>query len=299
MLNCKVIVNPASGRGRGSVLAGLVKKELSLADADILFSETLDEAREQARRFAVIGVNPVIAVGGDGILNAVLNGVLSVSSNVSIGFIPAGMSNVAANSLGIPQELRRACRVVRHGRVKKTDVGRITSAGFEKYFISMVDFGVTADIVRLAESNAKIKRFFGKAAHVPAGFCKFIQKKKFFSVSAGGESFDSFQVIFSNGKFWGGKFFWDGGISIEDGLGDVFIFRETGFFKLLGIFGDLRAGKREKGIIKLRVREIEIKSPFEVPFQADGEFLGFLREAKVEVIPETASFIVPPPEQTA
>jgi len=293
MLNCKVIVNPASGRGRGACMAGLVKKELSLADEDILFSETLDEARDAARRFAVIGVNPVVAVGGDGILNAALNGVLSVSSNVAIGFIPAGMSNVAANSLGIPQELRRACAAVRQGRVKKTDVGRITSSGFERYFISMADFGITADIVRLAESNAKIKRFFGKAAHIPVGFFRFIQKKKFFSVSAGGESFDSFQVVFSNGKFWGGKFFWDDEISMEDGAGDVFIFRQPGFSRLFGIFRNLREGKKVNGIVKLQVPEIKIKSSFDVPCQADGEFLGFFRETKVEVIPQAAGFIVP------
>lgn len=294
MLNCKVILNPASGRGSASALAGPIKKGLSLQDSDILFSATFSEAQEKAAHFTVIGVNPIIACGGDGLLNAVVNGVLSVSSNVSIGYIPAGMSNVAADSIGIPQGLHLALETVKVGRVKKIDIGRITSGGFEKYFVSMADFGVTADIVRLAEKSAKVKKIFGKATHIAVGFYKFIQKKKFFSVFCGGESFESFQIIFSNGKFWGGKFFWGKGISIEDGLGDVFIFGKMDFFKVAGNFRNLTNGKKMSGIKQIKTTEIRVKSPCGIPCELDGDFLGFFKDAKVEVIPKFTSFIVPP-----
>ena len=291
MLNYKVILNPVAGQGRSKKFKKIIKESIS-SDKNIFFTRSLDDTYKKARRFALDGVDPVIACGGDGILNAVLNGVLSVSGNISIGFIPAGMSNVAANSIGIPQNVHRAIDVLKKGKTKSFDIGIIEGKELSRYFISMVDIGPTARIVEATETDPRIKRLIGKLSHIPVGFYEFMKKKRFFSVFCDGKSYDCFQIVFSNGKFWGGDFFWDDEISIEDGLGDVFLFEKMDFFKLTRIFYNLSRRKGKiKGINKLKTNEIQVSSPKPVPYLIDGEYIGVMKNMKIKILPRFVRFI--------
>lgn len=292
MLNYKVILNPVAGQGRSKKFKKIIKESVSSSEKNIFLTRSLDDAYEKARRFALNGVDPVIACGGDGILNAVLNGVLSVSKNISIGFIPAGMSNVAANSIGIPQNVYRAIDVLKKGKTKSFDVGIIKGKDFSRYFISMVDVGPTARVVEAIETDPRTKKLLGKLSHIPVGLYEFMKKKRFFQVVSDGESYDCFQIVFSNGKFWGGDFFWDDEISIEDGMGDVFLFEKMDFFKLTRIFYKLSRKKGEiKGVNKLKTNEIQISSRKPVPYLMDGEFMGVVRNMSIKILPCFVRFI--------
>ncbi|MCD6413253.1 MAG: hypothetical protein J7L54_03820 [Elusimicrobia bacterium] len=290
MLNCKIILNPASGGGRAAALVGFLKKRFHLKNEGIFVSENLSRAREEARKSAIIGINPVIAVGGDGILNAVLNGVLEVSNKIKLGYIPAGMSNVAANSIGIPQDFRKAAEVIKKGATKKIDLGKVVSGKNEIFYLSMADFGVTAEIIKTAERNGKIKSRFGKKIHPPVGFYFFASRKKFFDCRCHGRTYKCFQMIFSNGKFWGGDFFWSDNISIEDGRGDAFLFENMDFFRLLRIFHRLKRKQKIGGIRKLKAKSIEVFSSSGVPCQVDGEYIGKFKKARVEILPRAVQF---------
>ncbi|PIU18707.1 MAG: hypothetical protein COT16_01330 [Elusimicrobia bacterium CG08_land_8_20_14_0_20_44_26] len=291
MLNCKIIINPTSGQGKGLFMPWLIKREFAVQDDDIVRTTCLKDAEDKAHYFASIGVNPIIVCGGDGILNAVLNGVMNVSGNVVIGYIPAGMTNVAANAIGIPQNFKLAIKTIKKGFTRKIDVGKITTPFESRYFISMADFGLIADLVRLAEGNAAIKRLFGKIAYYLIGLYKFIYKKRFFRVVHNGKYFDSFNLIFSNGKFWGGKFFWSEHISISDGSPDIFVFENMSSIKLFRIFILLVMRKKIREPVHLKGGKIEISADYEVPWQLDGEFMGWTSKATLEIIPKAAKFI--------
>jgi len=294
MLNSKVIINPSSGGGKGATYASRVAEALNVKNDDIVFSEDLADAEKKANKFAVIGVNPVIVCGGDGMLGAVLNGVLRVSPNVAIGIIPAGMSDVASCSLGIPRRFEEAVQIIKQGKTAKVDAGVVIHPGGKRYFYSMTDFGFTADIVRIAEKNLLLKKILGKKAHYAAGFYNLLAPKQFFDISCGDYNARSFQSIFMNGLFWGGNFRWGKDFSQKDGLGDLMVFEKMNALRLLGIFATLVSGKKINGITRLRTSSAFLRSKTPVPWHADGEFMGFLKKAEIKIIPGTAKFICDP-----
>ena len=283
MLNCKIILNPTSGQGVGGSLKTRILSLLNLKEDDIAITQSLQHASELAKDFAIKGVNPVVACGGDGILNAVVNGVLEISRSVKIGFIPAGMSNVCANCVGIPQDFEKAIFVLKKGFSKKIDAGLFEDKRRKIYFISMADFGITAEIVRKAEKDHNIKRIFGKGAHVFLGAFEFLKKKKNFRVLVEDKFFNVPLAIFSNGKYWGGALFWDKSIKIDDGEGNLFIFEKLNFFKALKIFSELIRHKNPK-VKQFKTKEFSIEGE-KIPFQLDGEFYGFTDRARIQIIP--------------
>ncbi|MDO9513935.1 MAG: diacylglycerol kinase family protein [Elusimicrobiota bacterium] len=294
MLNSKVIINPSSGRGKGALLAPRIARALDIKEEDIVFADNLADAGKKAEHFAMIGVNPVIFCGGDGMLGAVLNGVLRVSSNVAIGIIPAGMSDVAALSLGIPRRFEDAVGIIKRGKTRRVDSGVVIHPGGKRYFYSMADFGFTADIVRIAENNLFIKKALGKKAHYVAGFYKLLARKKFFDITCGDYSGRSFQAIFMNGLFWGGGFRWGNDFSQKDGTGDLLVFERMNILRLINILSALVRGREIKGLTRLRTSSAFLKSERPVPWHADGEFMGFLREAEIKILPASAQFLCEP-----
>jgi len=294
MLNSKVIINPSSGGGKGAVYARRIAEALNIKEEDVVFSNDLADAEKKANNFAVIGVNPVIFCGGDGMLGAVLNGVLKVSSNVAIGIIPAGMSDVAAGSLGIPRRFEDAVKIIKQGKTTKPDAGVVIHPGGKRFFYSMADFGLTADIVRMAEKNLLIKKCLGKKAHYAAGFYKLLRRKNFFSISCGDYSAKSFQTIFMNGLFWGGNFRWGKDFSQKDGAGELLVFEKMDLFKLIRIFIALAKGKEIKSLTHFRTKSAFLRSETPVPWHTDGEFMGFLKAAEIKIIQGGAKFICDP-----
>jgi YegS/Rv2252/BmrU family lipid kinase len=101
-------------------------------------------ACELAAAAAAQGTDTVIVIGGDGTVNEVVNGLLTAGRDPlpRVGIIPAGSSNDFSKSLGIPQRLREACRVIARGKVREVDVGRAGS----RYFCSASCLGYFAEV---------------------------------------------------------------------------------------------------------------------------------------------------------
>jgi len=101
-------------------------------------------ARELAADAATQEVSTVVVIGGDGTVNEVINGILASGCHKipHIGIIPSGCSNDFSKSLGIPQQLRKACRTIMNGRTRYVDVGQ---AG-RHYFCMASSLGLLADI---------------------------------------------------------------------------------------------------------------------------------------------------------
>jgi YegS/Rv2252/BmrU family lipid kinase len=101
-------------------------------------------ARELAATAATQGIDTVIVIGGDGTVNEVVNGLLTSGRDPlpRVGIIPAGSSNDFSKSLGIPQHLREACRVIVKGKAREVDVGRAGS----RHFCSASCLGYFAEV---------------------------------------------------------------------------------------------------------------------------------------------------------
>jgi len=120
-------------------------------------------ARELAAEATVQKADRVIVLGGDGTVNEVVNGILTSGCRQipRIGIIPSGCSNDFSKSLGIPQQLQKACRTIMNGRIRYVDVGQ---AGGH-YFCMASSLGLFADI---SAESVHMRRLSGSLRYIAA-----------------------------------------------------------------------------------------------------------------------------------
>lgn len=167
MKKARVIYNPTSGKE-------LVKKNL----ADILsileecgyeasaFATTPEEnsAKNEARRVAESGFDLVVAAGGDGTINEVVNGIAPLENRPKMAIIPAGTTNDYARALKIPRDnIVKAAEVIRKNQTVKMDIGRAR----ENYFINIAAGGHLTELTY--EVPSELKSIFGYLAYLAKG----------------------------------------------------------------------------------------------------------------------------------
>jgi diacylglycerol kinase (ATP) len=123
-------------------------------------------AREIAAQATIQKVDTIVVLGGDGTLNEVINGVLATECQQipRIGIIPSGSSNDFSKSLGLPQQLHKACRTIINGKTKYVDIGQ--AGGY--YFCMASTVGLFAAVC--AESY-RMKGLNGSLRYIAAALC--------------------------------------------------------------------------------------------------------------------------------
>ncbi len=141
---------------------------------DFIQSENFDSIERHARMLADNGYETIVVVGGDGVIQDAINGIMSSSNHasVSLGIVPYGIANDYAGYWGLSDgDYKGALDCIMTHRVRKVDVGccAYVSNGVEKkrYFLNVLNIGVSAYIVELAN---KKRTFFAKAAYRVLGF---------------------------------------------------------------------------------------------------------------------------------
>jgi diacylglycerol kinase (ATP) len=152
-----VILNQAANRGNMQQHRYLVHQRLATVDAEYVETHDAADARERARQAAQDG-RAIIVVGGDGSVNAVVNGVLAAGRRVPLGIIPAGSGNdFACNTLGLPREPAEALERALHGRLQSVDAGIVNG----HYFANGFSVGLDADIAEVANRMKKLPLMSG------------------------------------------------------------------------------------------------------------------------------------------
>ena len=144
-----VIVNPTAGGGRAARLIPWLRERLERRpDVELFITRRRGDAEERAATAAARGQDRIIAVGGDGTIQEVLNGALQSDGAVpGLGIIPVGTGNDLARSLGLPGEPAAAWRVAVGRSLRATDVGRARNgAGEERWFASAGGIGFDAQV---------------------------------------------------------------------------------------------------------------------------------------------------------
>lgn len=201
---CFLIVNPTSGsfsqRKIEQVVTALARKGL---DPVLLPTASALDAPLFASRICAENTDPLILVaGGDGTLNAVLNGLEPGAA--TLGVIPLGTSNVLARELKI-RSIDDAVNRVARGECRPIAVGELQSGGQQRRFLLMAGVGVDGAVVkgvRLAE-----KRALGKLAYLLSALRLFFAwDRAELQVTAGGETLSCHSVIACNAARYGGNF---------------------------------------------------------------------------------------------
>ncbi|HNQ35206.1 MAG TPA: diacylglycerol kinase family lipid kinase [bacterium] len=141
-LPIRFILSKAAGGQRAFRLERRISKFLSGTGREFFFYrvEAPGQAASIARRLAAESRGPVVAVGGDGTVNEVINGIYG--SGVTLGILPMGSGNGLAASLEIPRRLKAAVRVIAAGRVRRIDLARIKTGDRESYFAATLGMGM-------------------------------------------------------------------------------------------------------------------------------------------------------------
>ncbi len=152
MTRYKIIANPSAGHGNGR--RAIPKIERALArhglDYDLTLTERPWHAAELARQAATEGYGAIVAAGGDGTANEVINGLMQArqeqGSAPALGVLCAGRGNDFASGVGVPEDLEQACQVLAGGQRRPIDIGRVTGGNYPqgRYFGNCVGVGFDA-----------------------------------------------------------------------------------------------------------------------------------------------------------
>ncbi|MGI8919555.1 MAG: diacylglycerol/lipid kinase family protein [Pyrinomonadaceae bacterium] len=164
-----VIINPASAGGAtGEAWPGIASDLRSHFGAFTpTFTKYAGEGTVLAAAAARKGVKLIIACGGDGTISEIANGILVSGKDAELGLLPSGTGGDFRKTIGIPRRVREAAEILRTGRSRRIDVGRVTyttAAGEQetRYFLGVASFGMTADVIqRVKERNPEWLPFKG------------------------------------------------------------------------------------------------------------------------------------------
>ena len=143
---CRIIYNPTSGREALKNDLVEILNILERAGYETSAFATTPEpnsAQNEAKRAAQAGFNLIIAAGGDGTINEVVNGIAPLKHRPKLGIIPAGTTNDYARALKIPRESPiEAAKVIANGKTVKMDIGRAN----DKYFVNIAAGGLLSEL---------------------------------------------------------------------------------------------------------------------------------------------------------
>lgn len=164
---CRIIYNPTSGREALKHDLVEILNILERAGYETSAFATTPEpnsAKNEAMRAAKAGFSLIIAAGGDGTINEVVNGIAPLKHRPKLGIIPAGTTNDYARALKIPRESPiEAAKVIAQGETVKMDIGQAN----DKYFVNIAAGGLLSELTYSVPSE--FKTLFGYLAYLVKG----------------------------------------------------------------------------------------------------------------------------------
>ncbi|MCW1885965.1 diacylglycerol kinase family lipid kinase [Luteolibacter flavescens] len=238
-------------------------------------TRSAEEARELAAMFARHGEPVVIAAGGDGTLNAVVQGL--AGSQTALGVLPAGTMNVFARELGIPfDNLARAFEVIEEGRIQEIDLFEANGTPF----VQMA--GVGFDAMVIEETTWESKKMLGPLAYLLAAVKVLGETPPRMMVTCDdGTQEEGVAVLAGNGSLYGGQFKLFHKADNRDSMLDVLVFKEAGYKLVTDSLRGIALGNLDQAgstVTYLQAHSLRVTADREVPVQVDGELVGRCRE---------------------
>lgn len=258
-------------------------------DARRLAAEAIDE-----------GFQTVVAAGGDGTVNEVLNGFGDIRDGFErarLAVLPLGTVNVFARELAIPSRLEAAWEIIQKGHETRIDLPKaeFSSNGRRKsvYFAQLAGAGLDARAIELV--RWELKKRIGPLAYVVAGLQALLNAP--LNITAAGSEYNvtGGLVLVGNGRLYGGSFRIFPKADLRDGLLDVCVFPRLNWFTLARCGPQLllRGQLPETATESFQTASLTLSSPVQTPFEVDGELIGHL-PASLTLNRGALRVIVPP-----
>jgi YegS/Rv2252/BmrU family lipid kinase len=256
----------------------------------------------QARRLAAQAVREgfatIVAAGGDGTANEVVNGMADVPQGLAaarLGILPLGTVNVFARELRLPRQWPAILRILAAGREMTMDLGCVDFGGQggsqRRYFLQLAGAGIDARAVQLV--SWALKKKTGPLAYLAAGLRALRETQPLIAVE-GPNPMSAQLVLVGNGRFYGGGFEVFQGASLRDGLLDVRVLPEVSAWRALQAALGLLTGRVSRFLPMRRFCSpaLSLRSSSRVGLQLDGEYAGEL-PAAFSVLRQALRVIVP------
>ena len=291
-----LVFNPFSGKGRGASLVQPVLAAFAQAGPveHALTQKAGDEARLASEAIGR-GFQTIVAVGGDGTWSNVGNAIVRAGRNgVALGLVAGGTGCDLAKSLGIPTaDIAECARIVREGRTRRIDVGRVE----ERCFLNIAGFGYDIAVI---EDSWKVRWLRGDLVYL---YCALRQLHRFpgFSVEieADGRALgrrELLMLILANARVFGGGFQIAPQALLDDGRLDGMAFSNMGLLRRLAILLRLLRGSHLRSPEVQAFRAASYRLRFDKPpaYETDGEWnQASSALISVEVLPQALAVRVP------
>ncbi len=295
MINREVlfIVNPISGKAK-------IKNDF-LAIIDLFVKEGYlvtvytTQKSGDGREMATLKGNDysiIVCCGGDGTLNEVVSGLISINSSCKIGYIPAGTTNDFASSMGISKHSETAARAVLNGMEFPCDIGVFN----QRHFLYVAAFGIFTNVSY--STSQEYKNTMGQMAYILEGAKSLTDIKSYYLEVVTAEETIQGEFIFgmvSNSNRIGGiKNLAASKIELNDGLFEVLLVRKPNNILELSdiIISLLNQEHHSEYIYKFSTSSLEVVSTTPISWTLDGENGGELTSAKIDNLNEAVTFLV-------
>lgn len=284
-----IIYNPMAGRKRKKLFADVINGlKKYLFTIDIIETEYKGHATEIAKqKSADQNYQMIVAAGGDGTINEVINGCFE--SDIPLGIIPLGTANVLAKEIGLEINAEHIVKAIVEGHTRKIYIPKIK----DQHFSLMASVGY--DALAVEKVNLKFKKTFGEIAYVFSFIWQLITAKNLpINISVDGKIYSSYGAIITNGKYYGGKFICAPDADIDKQELYVVLFKNKGRYNALRYYLAIITNRVDKldDIEIFPANHIIIQSEDNAPIQIDGDHYGYL-PVTIKTVNKPFKLIVP------
>jgi diacylglycerol kinase (ATP) len=287
-----VILNPHAGTVQDAKMVEAVAQRLG--DITLRCTERPGDAQHLAREAAEQGCEFVVAAGGDGTINEVVNGLANHFERVVLGVLPVGTGNDFARSIGMPTEIDAAVDLLLSQQTRPLDVVRVSSDAL-RYFINVSAGGFSGLVdEKLTE---ELKRSWGPLAYLRSAAEALPDLTDYHTLLSfdDGEQHEirTYNIVVANARYVAGGIPIAPQARIDDGLVDVLVVPAASMPQLALLVPQILLGQHLDSnlIIFRRARKVRVESRPGMWFNADGELVGN-QPASFEVLPKALRVVV-------
>ena len=289
-----LIHNPAAGRDRGRLQTTLARLRSLGSVPEVWATARRGEAEALARAAVERDYDLVVAAGGDGTVNEVVNGL--IGSDLPLALLPLGTANVLAIEIGLDTAHGALARTILRGTPVDVCLGRIRGAnGASRLFTTMA--GAGADAHAVASVDLVGKRVLGTGAYY-AEMARQLLVFPFpnYRITVDGATYDAASVVIANGRYYAGQYILAPDADLTEPCFQVCLFERGGRLAALRYVMALQMDRltKEPDYRIVTGRKVRVEGPTGDPVQADGDIVAEL-PVDIEIVPGALRLLMPGP----
>ena len=285
-------MNPKAGSVQD--VDALVKRIRRIPKAEVCITSKRGAAVRLTRTALRKGCKLIVAAGGDGTLNEIVNALGEKNSGVRVGVIPLGTGNDFARTLGLPTDVDAAIDLLRAGKTRRVDLVRVTSDRV-RYFVNVSAAGFSGLVDE--KLTPKMKKTWGPLAYL-RGAAAALPELRAYRTTLSLDNTESlklslYNVVIANGRYVAGGRLIAPEAAVDDGLLDIVLIQKRSAAELALLAAQVALGNHllSDAIVFRRAAKVTVNSRPGMCFNVDGELVG-KGPAVFEVIPRALQFIV-------